>query len=118
MVQSGLLRFDATVPQAKHPVQSIEDFVIVGHHEDGGLLLGGQLLQKVHDNTRTLRIEGCRGLVGENNPGAIGQCPCDGHPLSFTSRKVRRMGPFSVTDLKIIQQLGCDLPSRGPRGRR
>ena len=73
------------VAQADDAVEAPQDFLVMRHRDDGGLLLDGQLVKQVHHDAGALGVErGCR-LVGENDAGTVGERPGNRHALSFTA---------------------------------
>ena len=45
---------ETTVTQHEHAVEAVEDLVVVGHGNDGRVVLDGELAQQVHDDAGAL----------------------------------------------------------------
>ena len=60
---------------------------VVSDDDEGGAVLGALALQERHDRVAGVDIEGAGGLVGQDDAGAAGQGPGDGHPLLLTARE-------------------------------
>ena len=88
----------------EEPVETVEDLLVMGHGDDAGVLLGGELAQQVHDDARALAVQRGGRFVGEDDARAVGQRPGDGHALRLAARQQRRHGAGAVADLQIVQQ--------------
>ena len=45
------------------PIEAVEDFLVMGHGQDAGFLLGGKLSQQVHDQLCAFAVQGSGRLV-------------------------------------------------------
>ncbi len=76
----------------------------MGHDNNRRLVFFGDLLQQCHDLFAASGIERRRRFIRQDEPGIVGQCPGDGHPLLFAAGEQGReiIGP--LTDLHVFQE--------------
>ena len=67
------LRFEPAVAQPENVIEAVEDHLVVGHHDDGGVLLDRNPPQQIHDNAGARGIKRRRRLIGENDARAVGE---------------------------------------------
>ena len=72
-------------------VGQLDDAVVVGHHDDRGAVLDGQILEEAHDIAGRIGIEGGGRLVGQDQPRAVGKGARDRHPLALAARQLARL---------------------------
>ena len=67
---------------------------IMGYEDDGDPLLPVECLEELDNLRARLGIEVPGGLVRQDDPGIVEQCPGDGHPLLLASGQLR--GPVRL----------------------
>ena len=80
---------ESPVPEMEDPVSPPGGFNAVGAHDDRRAELLVQELHEVEHPLARQMVEGSGGLVGQQKPGAVHQCPGDCHSLLFASRELR-----------------------------
>jgi hypothetical protein len=78
-----LFRHYPAVAQQDEPVRQRRLARVVGHHEDGLLVLVHQAAQQVHDLGAVATVQVSRGLVRQQDEGVGDQGPGDCHALLF-----------------------------------
>jgi hypothetical protein len=72
------LHFEPAIAQPEEMIESVENHLVVGDHNDCGVLLGGNPAQQIHDDASARGIERGRGLVGAlsqmNSRFAVPRC--------------------------------------------
>ncbi len=94
---------ETTIPEIENPIEAIINLFIMGNREDSRVLLSRHLAQQVHDDTRSLRVEGSGRFVGENDPRTIRQRTGYRNTLCLTTGELCRKRVFSVPDFQIFQ---------------
>ena len=98
-----LVALDRSVHDADGPMGVGGHLGIVRHQNDGDPL-GVELLKHSQDFDARMRIQiACR-LVGQNERGAIDQCPADRHSLLLSARHLRRLVIGSVGQSNAAEQ--------------
>jgi hypothetical protein len=71
-----LIRQSSVAP-LKVAIEPIEDFLVMGDGDDGGLLINRYSPYQVHDDSGALRIQRRRRLVRQDDARPIGMRPGD-----------------------------------------
>ena len=79
---------DPSVSQTDDTTCACRQFVIVGHHDEGGTCLGIDLKQQILNGGTGLSVETSRGLIGEENSRLIDEGARNAHPLLLTARQL------------------------------
>ncbi len=69
-----------------NPLEGRNDFLIVGHHDDGRIELLRHLVEDAHDTQGAFAIQGSGRLIGEDNGRLIGQGSGNGDALLLPAR--------------------------------
>jgi len=64
-------KFNTAVDNGVDTVESFKHALIVGDHNDGGVLFTPELPEQVHDRPAVFRIERSRRLVGEDDARSV-----------------------------------------------
>ena len=76
-----------------------------------GAVAGVDLFEEIEDAGRGHRVEVAGGLVGQEEGGAVGQAPGDGHPLPLAGREFARPVPGPVRKAHAGQQVAGPRPA-------
>ena len=71
---------------------------IMGHEDDGDAPLPVESLEEIDDLRAGAGVEVSGGLVRQDDPGIVEQCPCDGHPLLLTAGQLRGPVRFPLAE--------------------
>ena len=52
-----------------------DDFLVMGHDDDGSLVLAGHLVKDTHHGQRTLAVQRRGGMSGERKADMANHCP-------------------------------------------
>ena len=69
-----------------------------------------QAAERASELRSVLEVERCRGLVEEEDSGALGECPSDGHHLLLAPRELGHGARSEVRRSDVRQRLHRDLP--------
>src|SRR5215212_6872994 len=104
---------DQPVAEDDHAPRVRGDVGLVGDHDDG-LALRRQLLEDAHDLLGGLRVEVARGLVGEEDRGAVDERPGDRDALPLAAGELVRAVPDALAELHPLERLrGAPAPLVG-----
>src|SRR6516225_502605 len=98
----------AAVSEPEHAVRDAEGhLLVVRYHDHRRAKLDVDLANQFHDFRRGSSIEiACR-LVGQKEPRAMDDRPCDRHPLLFAAAELGRAVPGSLAEADAFQRLFC-----------
>ena len=77
------------IPKVNYPVKAVEQFIIMGHCYQSGIVLINSFKKKVKNTGLVFRIKVSCCLVSKNQPGVRQQGPADGSPLLLALGKVQ-----------------------------
>src|SRR5712691_2265502 len=80
----SLVALDDSVFDMNHTVSVFGDVVLMGDQNDG-VSFAVKTVEQSHDFISSLGVEVASGLVGQNDGGAIDQCPGNRHALTLAS---------------------------------
>lgn len=75
------LAHDPAIAHRKDPVKSLHHALVVGDHQNGGVVLHRQFLEQGHDVLAVFRVQGGGGFVGQDDSGSVGQGAGNGGAL-------------------------------------
>src|SRR3990170_1134523 len=109
---------DLAVPHVHDPVGAAADRGIVGHEDEGLLLLAVQVDEQVHDLRRRLRVEVSRGFVGPHDRGIVHEGPRDRDPLLLARAQLGGLVAFPARELDGLDHRESPAPGllRGDAG--